>query len=265
MTPATADRRWIADAARAGLATCPPLADRGATSRAPAPAARTLLDVFNSTALRCHERTAIAAPAATMTYHELSQAARSLGSRLKDRGVGPGDRVGVRVASGTAELYVAILGVLFSGAAYVPIEADDPPARAGELLRRSGACALIEDGLEIAELGRGRGAKRALGPEDDAWVIFTSGSTGTPKGVAVSHRAAAAFVDAENELWSVGIDDRVLAGLSVSFDASVEEMWLAWRNGAALVPAPRAVVRAGSELGPWLVDHGVTVVSTVPT
>ncbi len=59
--------------------------------------------------------------------------------------------------------------------------------------------------------------------------------------------------------------DRVLAGLSVGFDASCEEIWLAWRNGAALVPAPRALVRAGADLGPWLAAHGVSVVSTVPT
>ena len=58
---------------------------------------------------------------------------------------------------------------------------------------------------------------------------------------------------------------RVLAGLSVAFDASCEEMWLAWRHGACLVPAPRSLVRSGMDLGPWLTTHGITVVSTVPT
>ena len=95
------------------------------------------------------------------------------------------------------------------------------------------------------------------------------GSTGKPKGVAISHRSAAAFVDAEAELFlrerAARPGDRVLAGLSVAFDASCEEMWLAWRYGACLVPAPRRIVRAGAELGPWLVERGVTVVSTVPT
>ena len=112
-------------------------------------------------------------------------------------------------------------------------------------------------------------AARPPGPDDDAWVIFTSGSTGTPKGVAVQHRSAAAFVDAEARIFlqgdPVGPQDRVLAGLSVAFDASCEEMWLAWRHGACLVPAPRALVRTGMDLGPWLISHGITVVSTVPT
>jgi non-ribosomal peptide synthetase-like protein len=110
-----------------------------------------------------------------------------------------------------------------------------------------------------------RGRRGPPRPTDDAWVIFTSGSTGVPKGVAVSHRSAAAFVDAETDLWTVEPGDRVLAGLSVGFDASCEEMWLAWRNGATLVPAPRALVRSGAELGAWLAERGVTVISTVPT
>ncbi len=63
----------------------------------------------------------------------------------------------------------------------------------------------------------------------------------------------------------IGPGDRVLAGLSVAFDASCEEMWLAWRHGACLVPAPRSLVRSGMDLGPWLVTRDVTVVSTVPT
>ena len=85
----------------------------------------------------------------------------------------------------------------------------------------------------------------------------------------VSHRSAAAFVDAEARLFlqdaPLGPGDRVLAGLSVAFDASCEEMWLAWGHGACLVPAPRALVRSGEDLGPWLLGHGITVVSTVPT
>ena len=128
----------------------------------------------------------------------------------------------------------------------------------------------------ITEAGliRGRGSSRgwrAGAPltRDDAWIIFTSGSTGTPKGVAVTHRSAAAFVDAEAQMFlqdnPIGPGDRVLAGLSVAFDASCEEMWLAWRHGACLVPAPRSLVRSGMDLGPWLVARDVTVVSTVPT
>ncbi len=235
------------------------------TSRAAAPRARTLLDIFNATAVRCGDRVAIDASDATLTYRQLADTALGLAARLGTLGVGPGDRVGVQVSSGTSELYVAILGVLQSGAAYVPVDADDPPARVADVFERSGACCVVRDGLTTERLANPHGADRPPNIEDDAWVIFTSGSTGAPKGVAVSHRTAAAFVDAEARLWTVDRHDRVLAGLSVGFDASCEEIWLAWRNGAALVPAPRSIVRAGSELGPWLAQRGVTVVSTVPT
>jgi amino acid adenylation domain-containing protein len=235
------------------------------TSPATAPRARTLLDIFNATAVRCGARVAVDATDATLTYSELADRALGLSGRLTALGVGPGDRVGVQVQSGTSELYVAILGVLHSGAAYVPVDADDPPARAADAFERSSACAVVRDGLEVEQLASLSGADRPLGVEDDAWVIFTSGSTGAPKGVAGSHRSAAAFVDAEARLWNVERDDRVLAGLSVGFDASCEEIWLAWRHGAALVPAPRQVVRAGLELGPWLAERSVSIVSTVPT
>ncbi|MHB8491210.1 MAG: non-ribosomal peptide synthetase, partial [Solirubrobacteraceae bacterium] len=237
------------------------LAPTGAGS----PHARTLLDIFNATAVRCASATAIDASDGVLSYRDLADAASTVGRRLAKLGIGPGDRVGVCVPSGTAELYVAILGALWSGAAYVPVDADDPPARVDELLAAAGACAVLRDGLRIEERQPPAGCEREPTVDDDAWIIFTSGSTGAPKGVAVSHRSAAAFVDAEAELWSVDIEDRVLAGLSVAFDASCEEIWLAWRHGAALVPAPRSLVRAGVDLGPWLVERGVTVVSTVPT
>jgi non-ribosomal peptide synthetase-like protein len=232
----------------------------------PAERRQTLLEIFDDTVGRWPGRPALQAPDATYTYAELAGAASMLGARLRRLGIGPGDRVAVRVRSGSSELYVAILGVLTAGAAYVPIDADDPADRAADVMSRSGACAVLRDGLEIERLGpTPLGDDRPAGAADDAWIIFTSGTTGAPKGVAVSQASAAAFVDAEQRLWEVLAEDRVLAGLSVGFDASCEEIWLAWANGAALVPAPRAVVRAGVELGTWLVENGITVVSTVPT
>jgi amino acid adenylation domain-containing protein len=254
---------------RAGQGQQAPGLDTAAEGRsragAPASPSRTLLEVFNATVVRSGDETAIDAPDQVLTYAGLADAASALAGRLRSSGIGPGDRIGLRVASGTAQLYIAILGVLQAGAAYVPVDAEDPASRAEELWIRADACAVVEDGLQIRHLGEPRGTTRALTPQDDAWVIFTSGSTGAPKGVAVSHRSAAAFVDAEAQLWAIGVDDRVMAGLSVGFDASCEEIWLAWRHGAALVPAPRAVVRSGTELGPWITKRGVTVVSTVPS
>lgn len=235
----------------------------------PAAAERTLVDILEQTARRYPNAPAVDDGATALTYRALLAEVAALGDTLTASGVGRGDRVGVRVPSGTAQLYVAILAVLRTGAAYVPVDADDPDERASLVLADAAVQAVIgpDQAVEI-RLAPGGSCGRPR-PDDDAWIIFTSGSTGRPKGVAVTHRAAAAFVDAEAQLFlaeePIGPGDRVLAGLSVAFDASCEEMWLAWRHGACLVPAPRSLVRTGMDLGPWLVEQRVTVVSTVPT
>jgi len=234
-----------------------------------APAPRTLIDIINETAARYPDAAAIDDGTVQLTYSELISDIEDSVVWLAARGIGRGDRIGIRMPSGSYALYVAILATLAAGAAYVPVDADDPDERAELVFNEANVVAVITENGLLRGPGSSRGW-RAVAPlaRDDAWIIFTSGSTGTPKGVAVSHRSAAAFVDAEARMFlqdnPIGPGDRVLAGLSVAFDASCEEMWLAWRHGACLVPAPRSLVRSGMDLGPWLVTRDVTVVSTVP-
>ncbi|MEU9631774.1 Pls/PosA family non-ribosomal peptide synthetase [Streptomyces luteogriseus] len=243
--------------------------DAARFSGRPAASPRTLVDIFDASVRSYPEEPALDDGTTSLTYRELAVEVELLRRRLGSAGVGLGDRVGVRVPSGTNELYTAILAVLAAGAAYVPVDAEDPDERAGLVFGEAGVRAVIGDGHEITLHGSGRTHAARPGVGHDAWIIFTSGSTGKPKGVAVSHRSAAAFVDAEAALFlteePIGPGDRVMAGLSVAFDASCEEMWLAWRYGACLVPVPRAQVRSGADLGPWLVEQEITVVSTVPT
>ncbi|MFJ4521790.1 AMP-binding protein [Streptomyces sp. NPDC088810] len=97
--------------------------------RDPAPA-RTLLDILDTTVGAHPDAAALDAAGTVHTYRTLSERVRALGDRLARLGVGRGDRVGVRVPSGTADLYVAVLGVLGAGAAYVPVDVDDPDERA---------------------------------------------------------------------------------------------------------------------------------------
>ncbi len=235
-----------------------------------APPPRTLVDVFRQTVADHPDSLALDNGAEQLTYAELSAAADELAASLNAQGVGRGDRVGIRVKSGTTDLYVAVMGVLAAGAAYVPVDADDPDERARLVFGEADVRAVVGNDRVVSV--RRRDSPRVHqdpAPSDDAWIIFTSGSTGTPKGVAVSHRSAAAFVDAESRLFlrsaPLHASDRVMAGLSVAFDASCEEMWLAWAHGGCLVPAPRSLVRSGVDVGPWLVANDVTVVSTVPT
>ncbi|MDU0478988.1 amino acid adenylation domain-containing protein [Staphylococcus chromogenes] len=207
-----------------------------------------------------------------LTYADLVEEIDHLAAHLHQHGIRRGDRIGIRMSSGSKDLYIAILATIAAGAAYVPVDADDPDERADMVFGEADVNAIFTDnGLTIKR--RSTGGDTALPQlDDDAWIIFTSGSTGKPKGVAVTHHSAAAFVDAEAQMFLVnspggplGPEDRVLAGLSVAFDASCEEMWLAWGHGACLVPAPRSLVRSGMDLGPWLIRQDITAVSTVPT
>ena len=274
--------------------------------------ARTLLDILRQTTAAFPDASALDDGDGALSYRELMARVIRAAARLYVAGVRRGDRVGVCMPSGSRELYVSILAIVAAGAAYVPVDADDPDDRADLVFGEAGVCGVIlADGIFVPTTGAGAGTAEKVPAradlsvvftepgsrhepgaalfegdpphpstasndivepptvDDDAWIIFTSGSTGTPKGVAVTHRSAAAFVDAEAHLFlidePIGPGDRVLAGLSVAFDASCEEMWLAWRNGACLVPAPRSLVRSGMDLGPWLTARGITVVSTVPT
>ncbi|MEU5674975.1 amino acid adenylation domain-containing protein, partial [Micromonospora sp. NPDC047753] len=265
--PVSSEPQVVAVPPRAAAPTIPAV-----FRSASAPARRTLVDILDDSVRAHAEADALDSGTTTLTYRDLADEVEAVRGSLSRHGIGVGDRVGVRISSGRAELYVAILGVLAAGAAYVPVDADDPEERVELVLAEAGVVAVLGDGLVMSLCRPPSGRTGRPGPDDDAWIIFTSGSTGTPKGVAVSHGAAAAFVDAEARLFladeaseAIGPQDRVLAGLSVAFDASCEEMWLAWRHGACLVPAARSLVRSGVDLGPWLAEQRISVVSTVPT
>ncbi|MFF0031901.1 Pls/PosA family non-ribosomal peptide synthetase [Streptomyces avermitilis] len=243
--------------------------DRARFSAGSPASPRTLVDILDASVRAYPDEPALDDGRRCLTYRALAVEIEALRRRLAAAGVGLGDRVGIRVPSGTNDLYVAILAVLAVGAAYVPVDAEDPDERAELVFGEAEVRAVVGAGHQLAVNGTAGVPAARPGTGHDAWIIFTSGSTGRPKGVAVSHRSAAAFVDAEADLFlaeePIGPGDRVMAGLSVAFDASCEEMWLAWRYGACLVPVPRSQVRSGADLGPWLVEQEITVVSTVPT
>ena len=206
---------------------------------------RTLMDVFRDTVDGHGDAAAIDDGHVTLSYRELGAQVVSRAAELRADGVRAGDRVGVRISSGTAELYVAILAALEVGAAYVPVDVDDPDERARLAFTEADVAVVLGDGSEVVR-------RRAAGPdpgprpptpEDDAWVIFTSGSTGTPKGVAVlgtgprrpsstpSHGCSC-----RTRRWGPGTGSAVSRGVSVlssdtqagkrtRADGSVQQQW----------------------------------------
>ena len=184
---------------------------------------RTLLDILDRTVEMYAEAPAIDDGNGPITYDELAIAVELVRSRLRKAGVGPGDRVGIRLPSGTADLYLGILGVLAAGAAYVPVDLDDPAERAELVFAEAGVAAVLARGMEIVPRRDGGSPPRPErpGPDDDAWIIFTSGSTGRPKGVSISHRAIVNQMLWRQDVYRLTEDDVLIQKTPATFDVSV--------------------------------------------
>ncbi|MFE9577631.1 amino acid adenylation domain-containing protein [Nocardia sp. NPDC006044] len=162
----------------------------------------------------------------TLTYAELADLVIDFAECLRCNGVRAGDVVGIQLPRGRAAV-VAILGTLWARAAYVPLDPAYPAARLAAMIEDARPAALVTADGVVAMAG---GVPRA----GAAYVIFTSGTTGRPKGVLVSRRALAGFCAAAVDRYGLDADDRVLQFASLSFDASVEELFPALSCGAAV-------------------------------
>src|SRR4051794_32112034 len=116
-----------------------------------APPPRTLVDIFDETVEEFPDAPALDNGAEVLTYLEFAEAAGVVAAILRGMGIGSGDRVGVRIRSGTLDLYVAIMGILVAGAAYVPVDADDPEERATLVFDQATVAAVIRDDLVISQ------------------------------------------------------------------------------------------------------------------
>jgi non-ribosomal peptide synthetase-like protein len=227
---------------------------------------------------------------AAMSYAEVEERANQLARHLRSHGVGTGEIVGLMVER-SPDAILAILSILKAGAAYLPLDPSHPPERIRHILAEASITTVVSEGkLGADALGvlDAAGAsvvaiddpcqpwqtlstmrlsveQTGVAPSDPCYVLYTSGSTGRPKGVMAEHRNVVAFVHAFNEVIRVTDQDRIFQGFSLGFDGSVEEMWMAFSNGAALVVPERGAARFGDDLALLVAGGNVTVFSTVPT
>ncbi|MEN8737876.1 MAG: Pls/PosA family non-ribosomal peptide synthetase [Akkermansiaceae bacterium] len=221
-----------------------------------------------------------------LNYQALDKRANQLAHFLVKKGVTPGDLVGLYVSRSEVSI-VAILAILKSGAGYVPIDPAFPDDRIRHIIEDADVSVVLSltslqeglsecyngelislDGTEDAGLIDAESTAKvdvACDDENLCYVIYTSGTTGKPKGVMTEHRNTVRFVHAFNEVCQVVPEDRIYHGFSLGFDGSVEEMWLAFSNGASLVVGPQKTGALGNEVAACITRHRATFYSTVPT
>lgn len=216
------------------------------------------------------------------TYEEINRAANQLAHHLIEHSAGPETRIGVCLDRGI-EMIIAILAVLKTGAAYVPMDPSYPAERLGYMLENCRSNILITrksrqlthavsetrmiDPGETSMLQgySDQNPTPSVLPDNAAYLIYTSGSTGRPKGVVVSHRGVLNLQQSQREIFGIAREDRLLLFSSFSFDASVSDMWMAFGAGAALVIASDNERRSPAALGERIQSGNVTAAALTPT
>ncbi|MBV2155356.1 non-ribosomal peptide synthase/polyketide synthase [Kitasatospora sp. SUK 42] len=243
---------------------------------------RTLVDLFEAQAARTPHAEAVTSGEERLDYATLDARADRLAHRLAELGAGPEEFVALALPR-TAELVVAVLAVLKTGAAYLPLDPGLPAERRDQLLRDAAPVALVTTSavpaevpvLALADPGvRADLARRPAGPlparhrplpDSPAYAIFTSGSTGRPKGVVVPHANVVRLFEQTRSRF--GFDERDVWTLfhSYTFDFSVWELWGPLLHGGRLVVVPEDTARSPEDFLRLLADERVTVLNQTPS
>nr|WP_224328002.1 non-ribosomal peptide synthetase [Streptomyces olivaceus] len=241
---------------------------------------RTLPVLFEEQVARTPDATALVFEGVELSYRELNERANRLARLLVEQGAGPERFVAVALPR-SLELVVALLAVVKSGAAYVPIDPDYPADRIAYILDEAHPMCVITglgaegalpkdtpqilvDAPALAEHS-GTDLSKVVDPGTPAYAIFTSGSTGRPKGVVIEHRALVNFLSSMQERFGLGAGDRLLAVTTIAFDIAGLELYVPLLNGAAVVLASPQDVRDPLALRSLISSAEVSVMQATPS
>ena len=242
--------------------------------------------LFEETARRHDGRDAVVTDARVWSYRELDEEANRLARVLIDRGIRPGDRIGL-LLDRTVETYVGLLAVMKAKASWVPLATAFPADRIAYILEDAAitlvlSISLFEDRLgalavphllldrladEVAKRpATPLGADEVGAPVDRiCYILYTSGTTGNPKGVVIEHPSICNFVRVAAECYGYRSDDRVYQGMTIAFDFSIEEIWVPFMAGSAVVPGAVGMTLLGEELAEFLRSRRITCMACSPT
>ncbi len=213
-----------------------------------------------------------------MTYAEAENQSNAIANHLIENGVKQGDVVGLEM-NRSCELITAMLGILKSGAAYLPIQSTLPEERKDFMINDASVKVLLTDvenhelegSLAVVQVSDALNQANFASPslavreEDVAYIIYTSGSTGKPKGVEVLHKNAINLVYAQRETFKIDRSEKIMQFASISFDASVEQIWLALSTGARLVLVEEQLIPNIPEFVAYMEEKGITHLHATPS
>ncbi|HEX5885279.1 MAG TPA: amino acid adenylation domain-containing protein, partial [Pyrinomonadaceae bacterium] len=235
--------------------------------------------LFEEQVERAPDAIAVSLGKEELSYRELNLRANHLARYLREIGVGPEVLVGI-FTDRSLEMLVGLLAVLKAGGAYLPLDSEYPPERIAFMIEDSQARVVLTQNSLLHRLPAtatrticldchtfsvesGENLQARALPDNLAYVIYTSGSTGRPKGVLVAHRGVTNMIEASGQLFRVNSNSRILQLASLSFDASVLEIFMALAGGATLYLMSRAA--SGAELAQLLRDHAITTIAIPPS
>lgn len=217
-----------------------------------------------------------------ISFQELNERANQLARYLAALGVGREDKVGIYIER-SVEMVVGMLGIIKSGAAFVPLATSQPVERLAYMMESSRIAVLLtreslmdqlpahwlqivclDADWPLIEQERDEDLRAAIEPDDVAYVMYTSGSTGRPKGVAVTHAGLLNLIHWHIREFALASDDHATQIASIGFDASVWEIWPALAAGATLHIVDDDLRASPLDLMDWVVSSCVTV-SFIPT